>query len=453
VANSISFSGLGSGLDTNKIVDQLVAIEKAPIGQLNQRKSETSKRLSIVGELISKLQALRSSALSLDASDKVTSLSATSSDSTRVKVSASSSASPGVYNLRVDRLAQAETTRSRSFSAHDTPLPDLGALDLSVGGDSPITIHYDGSDTLDDVAARINASGVRASAQVLFDGSSYRLNVTAKDTGMANALSFGGTGDLLGFTDAGAEVVSAQDAQVTLSGTTITRSSNTITDVIPGVTLDLMSETPASASTTQLTIARDPAALRGKVQGLVDAYNKIAQVVGAQLQYVGDGKTQKGADTLFGDPTVMSLQRELASVVTRFYANGTGTTSTGQLGISLGRDGQLTLDPAKFDAAVAKDPAAINNLLAGTNHDGLAATIGSLVDRYTSSTTGLLVGKQKSLTSLNRSYDQQIDRLSDAAESLGTRLRKQFVAMEATISKLNSQQGYIDKIFSVKSDD
>jgi len=453
VASNISFSGLGSGLDTGKIVDQLVAAEKVPVNALTQRKSETSKRLSIVGDLVTKLQALKNTAKSFDTASGATALTATSSDLTRVKVTAGSNASVGVYNFKVDHLAQAETTRSRVFNSHDqVGESGVGSLDISVGTDTAVTVSYDGQDSLDEIAAKINDSGARVQASVLFDGTSYRLNVTSADTGVANAVSFAGSGDLLGLTDVGAEVVGAQDAQVSLNGTTVTRPTNSLTDVVTGVTFDLLSETPVGGAATQLQVSRDAAGLRSKVQGLIDSYNSIARAVGMQLVYSGDGKTQKGADTLFGDPTVTGLQRELGAIIAREYTHGTGTISTGEMGIALGRDGQMTLDASKFDAAVAKDPKALTSLLVGPNRDGLASAMAGLVDRYVGPTNGLLIQKQKSLTSLSSSYDKQIDKITTSAESLGTRLRKQFAAMETTMARLNSQQSYITKIFATKAD-
>jgi flagellar hook-associated protein 2 len=452
-SGSISFSGLSSGLDTESIVTKLVAVEKAPADLLTTRKSNTTKQLSLVGDFVSKLQALSSAATNLNSATNINAFTSTSADPSRVKVTSSSSAAVGSYNIKVDHLAQAQTTRSGVYTSRDqSGLVGVGQLTLAVGADAAVAVDYDPSDTLDTIASKINGSGARVNASVLFDGTSYRLNVTSKDTGLANKITFGGSGDLLGFDAVDATVVDAKDAQIQLNGTTVTRSSNSMTDVVDGVTFDLQSETPAGGSATTVSVQRDAAGLRAKMQTLVDAFNAVSTAVNNQLTYSGDGTTHKGGDTLFGDPTIASLQRSLASVVAKTYANGTGETSTGQLGIALGRDGKLTIDATKFDAAVSKDPGALVNLLAGPNRDGLSSAIVSMAKSYTDSVDGLLVQKQKSLTSLNASYDKQIDRINTTADSLGTRLRKQFSAMEQTMSLLNSQTSYIDKIFSTKSD-
>jgi flagellar hook-associated protein 2 len=450
---SVSFSGLGSGLDTDSIVEKLVAVEKAGANALTSRKTANTKKLSVVADLVSKLQAFKTQATSLSTATGINAFGATSNDTSRVKITANSSASVGVYNLKVNRLAQAETTRSRTFGSHDVALNTAGTLDITVAGATK-NITYDGTDTLDSIAAKINDSGAGATASVLFDGSTYRLNVTSKDTGVANAISFGGTGDLLGFDAVDAQVVDPKDSEIELNGTTITRSSNSLSDVATGVTFDLVSETPVGGAATQLQVTRDTAGVRAKMQGLVDAFNAIAKAVSAQTTYTGDGSTQKGGDTLFGDPTVLSLQRDLGGLMAKEWANGNAidTTSTGRLGISLGRDGTLTLDAAKFDAAVAKDPKALVNMLTGTNRNGLAAGIEELSDRYTSSTKGLLTFKKNSITAQSTSYDKMIDKINENAESLGARLRKQFTAMESLMSKLNSQTSYIDKIFATKAD-
>jgi flagellar hook-associated protein 2 len=453
-AGSVSFSGLSSGLDTESIVTKLVAVEKQPADLLTTRKTNATKQLSLVGDFVSKLQALSTAAAALNTSSHVNVFSATSSDTSRVKVTAAAGAAIGSYSLKVDHLAQAQTTRSGVYSGRtQTGLVGTGQLSLTVGSDAAVSVSYDPSDTLDSIASRINDSGARVNASVLFDGTSYRLNVTSQETGLANQVSFGGSGDLLGFDAPGATVVDARDAQIQLNGSTVTRASNSLTDVVDGVTFDLVSETPVGASATSVAVSRDAAGVRAKMQTFIDAYNAVSTAVAAQVSYTGDGKTQKSADTLFGDPTITGLQRDLAAVVATTYANGTSDTSTGQLGISLGRDGKLTMDATKFDAAMVKDPKALVNLFAGTAQNGLSAAVVTMSKRYTDSTSGLLVMKQKSLATLSTSYDKQIERINDAAESLGTRLRKQFSAMEQTMSLLNSQTSYLDKIFSTKNND
>jgi flagellar hook-associated protein 2 len=452
-SGGISFAGLSSGLDTESIVTKLVAVEKAPADLLTTRKTNANKQLSLVGDFVSKLQALSTAAAALNTPGNVSVFTGTSADTSRVKVTASSGAQTGSYNIKVDQLALAQTTRSGTYAQRDQAgLFSTGRLTLGVGTDALVDIDYDPSDTLDSVAARINDSGARVNASVLFDGTSYRLNLTSQETGLANGFTFGGSGDRLGFDVGNPTVVDPMDAQIQLNGTTVTRATNSMADVVTGVTFDLVSQTPVGGSATAASVTRDAAGTRAKMQTFIDAYNAVSSAVASQVTYSGDGKTQKGADTLFGDPTITGLQRDLASLVATTYANGTGETSTGQLGISLGRDGKLTMDAAKFDAAVARDPKALTNLFAGANKDGLSAAAVAMAKRYTDATSGLLVMKQKSLNSLTSSYDKQIERINDTAESLGTRLRKQFAAMEQTMSLLNSQTSYLDKIFSTKSD-
>jgi flagellar hook-associated protein 2 len=165
----------------------------------------------------------------------------------------------------------------------------------------------------------------------------------------------------------------------------------------------------------------------------------VAKAVSGQLTYSG---TVKGTNTLFGDASLQGLQRRLGTLMTTAYAHGTGTVSAKQLGISLGRDGTMTVDAAKLEASIASDPTAVEDLIAG----GLSAALSSLADQYTTSSTGTFSIKQDSIRTQMTGYDKQVERIETAATSLGDRLRKQFAALEELMTKLNSQSSYLQTL-------
>lgn len=437
---TISFTGLANGVDYGSIVAKLVEAEKSPNVALNTRKTNTQKRLTTLGDVITKLKTLQSKAKGLDLTSEVRAVTTTSGDATKIRVSSSGAATPRDYAIQVTQLATAETSRSTGFATKDAGVAGTGTLDITVGGAAAVTVSYDATDSLDAIATKINASGARVQASVIHDGTTWRVFVAGSDTGAANAITFSETGAGLGLADPSAEVMTAKDAIFTVDGAQITRASNTVNDVAAGLTLELLSTTAAPVA---VKVANDVAGQRAKVQGLVDAYNDVAKVLNAQLTYTG---TRRGEETLFADPTIMGLQRRLADVFSRTYTHGTGTTSTGRLGITLGRDRTLTLDAAKFDAAMAKDPAAIESLLAGST-DALAGTLSTLVDSYAAATTGVLPAKEASLRKTVTRLDDQMAQIELNATKMGARLSKQFTALEQKLTAYQDQASYLSALY------
>lgn len=400
---------------------------------MTQRQSAANQRKAVVADITEGLDALADAAEELDEAREIRALAATSS-SESVTVTQGEGALAGTYDLSVLNLARAETSRSFTF-ADDAAgaFTSSGTLGITVGADTEITVDYDATMSLSDLAASINASDARVSASVLFDGTDYRLQVSAEGTGTANALSFTDTAGETGLTDGAAEVVTAEDAQFVINGTTVTRSSNVISDAIVGVTFELLAENVTDA---QIKVSDDVEAIRGSMQGYVDAFNKVAAQIERQLSLNGDSASQ---GSLFGDGTLKMLQRQLSSLASASY--GDDGARLADFGIEIGRSGSLTLDAEKFDGAVAASPAGLIEMLEGTG--GLSESIGELADLYTDSVDGLLTAKDKSIQSLLDRLDSQIDDVNDDAERLRARLTAEFAALEQLMSSLNSQQAQL----------
>lgn len=439
---AINFNGLASGLDTGSIINQLVSLERQPISRLQQQRADVNKKISALGDLSSKLKTLKTRADELNKAEGTRAFTATSSDESVAKVSVTSGATQGSYALRVGQLARAETSRSSAFASDTAGIAGAGDLTITAGANSPVTVSYAASDSLSDIAARINRSGAQVNAAVVFDGSSHRLNISAKDTGAANGLSFAESGAGLGFTDPSAEVISARDAEFTINGTTLRRASNTVGDALAGVTLNLRAETATGAPDTQIVVSQDRDGVTKKLQGVVDAFNDVANANNLQLSFTG----QTRSDRLSGDSTLQGLQRRLGSVIASPYASGSSTASIGSIGIKLNSDGTLSLDSAKLNAALDKDPKAVEQLISGDGTSSLAAALSSLADDYSKASTGILASKSKAFQGRTGEIDKQIDRLDANATSLESRLRQQFSALEKTISGLQSQSGFLNSI-------
>ncbi|MCC7381338.1 MAG: flagellar filament capping protein FliD [Deltaproteobacteria bacterium] len=435
---SISLTGIGSGMDLSTLIDRLVDAERAPAAAIERRKLGTNKQLSLLGDLASKLAALEASAKTLDEGRELRAFAATSSDETRVKVSADGRAGVGQYAIAVQSLARTETSESSTFASDTAGIAGTGTLDITVGSGTAVSVAFDANDSLSAIAAKINDSEAAVDAAVLFDGASYRLLITSREAGTAHALSFSETGSSLGLTAPGAERVAAQDAVMTLNGVTVTRSSNHLTDVLSGVTFDLVSTTPTGGAETTVSVTDDPEKLRARLQGFVDAYNAVARALGTQL---GAGKGSDPNLTLQGDSMLRLLQGRLSAIVSGSYPGGASTTSLRAFGIKLATDGTLSIDASAFDSLSVADGEALSDLFAGP--DAVAARLTALTSEYTAASTGALATKQASLRQRLEGYDDQITRIADRASQVESRLRMQFAALDSLLAQLNSQSSYL----------
>ncbi len=440
---TISFSGLSTGIDTNALVDQLVEVELAPARQLETRKSNANRRASIVSDLVTRLKALKSAAATLDTASEVRSVAARSSDEARVKVTSSGAAQPATMTLRVGTLAKAQTTVSALFAgaSPEDPVPGAGTLGIQVGSAAAVLLDFNSTDSLAAITQRINDEVDGVHAELMDTGAGLHIAVTSDETGTASALTFTEAGTSLGFLLPDSTKVSAQDASFTLNGIALTRSTNTVGDAIAGVTLELIGTHAAADPDTTVNVTRDPAGLETKIKSLVDSFNSLADVVNGQVSF---GGVARGQDTLFGDSTVRALQRALSQLAGNKYPHGDGTVTLSKLGIQLGRDGKLSIDSAALAKAVANDPDAIEDLIAGP--DGLAPAIDDLVDQYTRAGDGFLSAKTSSLKSEMSRFDDEIGRIQDRASRIGDQLHAQFTALESLISGFQSQQAALNSL-------
>jgi flagellar hook-associated protein 2 len=258
-----SFVGVGSGL---------------PATQLASRKTTANKQITALGDIVSKLKALESKMKSLDSAGELRAVTAKSSHEDRVKVTASGAAIPGTHRIEVQALARAQVSQSRAFALASTPIGSAGTLTIQAGSEDSVGVTFSATDTIGAVASRINETGAGVHAHVLFNGTDYRLMISSDQTGLENAITFSETNGSLGFLDSDSIVVEAEDARVELDGSIVTRPTNQLSDVLPGLTFDLISQTPVGGVATDVTITTDQGGVKKKVQELIAGYNDVVKL-------------------------------------------------------------------------------------------------------------------------------------------------------------------------------
>lgn len=411
---TISSAGVGSGLDVSGIVSKLMAVEQQPIANLNKKEAAFQAKISAYGSLKSALSGFQGVLLGLTNASSFRSVTATPADNTIVTASASSIAVAGSYALDITQIAQAQKlvatgqTSTTASIGNGTVTIDFGTISggafnavtgkytgasFTSNGNGAKTLTIDASNnSLSGIRDAINAANIGVSATIINDGSAtpYRLSLSSGSMGGINSMNISVAGDaalgnLLGQDPAGtqnmSEVVTAQNASFKVNGVTVSKTSNTVTDVISGVTLNLLKPT---ASTTSVTVAQDSGSVQTSVSSFVKAYNDLNTTLKNLSGY--DAAAKKGG-VLQGDSTVLQLQAKVRSILTTSVSNTSGAlTNLSQIGVSFQRDGSLALDSAKLSSAISSNFSDIASLFAETGR-----ATDSLIS-YTSSTSNSKVG-------------------------------------------------------------
>jgi flagellar hook-associated protein 2 len=454
----LSFSGLASGLDTAAIVAAIIDVERQPLRRIQENRDELAQRQALFRDLNTKLLALRDAARSLDnlsnsliapaSSEELLAFTASSDDESVLVARANGSAAPGSIDVHVEQLATAGRKGSIGFAAtSSTVLAQLGnSLDIDYGGTADIHVAVTATTKLSDLVSAINTStdndgSVRA--QVLFDGTEYRLIIASTETGVAN--DFTATAAIPAFFDTDLDQP-AQDASLRVLGVDITRSSNTIADAIPGVTLELRgTNTPGDFNdVTAISVTRDDEAIAADVQKLVDAYNAVRDFSVQQSRF----SEERGAGLLSGDSLLGSVERLVQRTVSgvREYDDNP-FKSLSAIGIHIDSGGRLELNRTELAEALDEDPASVRQLLTGDgteDGDGIATALARALDPIVRPGDGVLAVRQSSFDLQIRTSDR---RAADFETRLAAReqsLKRQFASLERLVSALKSQSGFLD---------
>lgn len=434
-----SFSGLASGIDTATLISSLVRLERAPIERLEAKKSDLGSVSRRLGEISKRTDALASAAKDLVGARELLGAKASSTDESKVRVSATGDATLGSFSVEVRALARAERTYSDGVAARDVAgLAGSGTLGLSVGGvATDVTI--EATDTLDDVARKINESGADVTASVLNDGTSFRLLVAGRSTGAANAVEFTESGTTLGLTRPENQLVAARDASIVVDGLEITRATNRFSDVVPGVTFDLRGQT--TGTPVGVEVERDTDATLEKLETFTKAYNELVRGISSEFTFAGAARI---GNSLAGDSTLRGLQSKISGTVLQTFSG----SRLADFGLRLQNDGTLELDEAEVRETLASSPDSLVSFFGANGESaGFSKALDDLAKLYTGP-DGQLKTRIDGLGSRSRDIDSQIERMERRIDKYEENMRKKFTAMELVVSNLQSQASQLGSILT-----
>jgi flagellar hook-associated protein 2 len=437
----LSAAGIGSGLDVDSIVSQLMAFERRPLVNLQNQLTDIDARVSAFGELKSALSTFQTAMQDLSTPAALKAFTATSGNDDVFTASASNTAAASSFQIDVGRLAERHKFASAEMLDTDT----LGgnsndALNIQVGSDpaNTLTVDLSTASTLGEIRAAINtdAANPGVTATIVFgnDGN-QKLVLTARDSGAENALALSYSGAVTA-TDFGFQEInniagdtSLLDAEISVDGYSVTRATNTIDDVITGVTLDLHSADPGIPYT--LDISRDTAAVAESVQAFADAYNAIMTSI--------DTLRDKGLAT---DSALLGIEQGLRSTInTPATGLSSGYAYLAEIGVTFSREGALTVNTAAVESALTNNFNAVSELFS-TAGQGFASRLDARVDGWLD-IDGLISGRTDGLDSRKRLLQTREESLEYRMGQVEAGLYAQFTRLDTLLAGMQGTSDYL----------
>ncbi len=527
---SISVGGLVSGMDTDKIISQLQALQQKPITKLQTQEAAYQVKLTAYSSLQGSLKDVKNAARNLDTSSDITSYAATSSNTSTLTASAEKTAVAGSYSVTVNKLAAVHKLTSTGFSP--TEAVGKGTIQLKMGSSAAVNIAVGATSTLSNIATSINAADTGIYASVINDGTNSFLSLTGKQTGAANVISLtvtedgttdpklaanldssglsrlayttsatsykgvSGSGAVDGLTINGIAVTASPDmvglianinsdvsgvtatlqtdgslllnnitgdaiviggtttnsgltagtysgtknlaqlqgaanADITVDGVTnISRASNTISDVVGGVSLKLK-----ALGTTTVEVDRNDELFTTRLNAFLDAYNGLMDSMNNLQSY---DKQTKATGTLFGDSTTRRIQSEVQNLLSNSVSGLPATLShLTDLGVSTNTAGKLELDSSVFSTQLKDN---FDNVVkfftkTDTGKEGFALRMATSVEKILDIQGGTLAARTKGIQGSIDGLDKQILTLNSRMTMSETRLRTQFSSLEVLLGQ------------------
>ena len=446
----ITAAGLGSGLDINSLVKQLMSAEAKPLAALQTQQKTTTARLSAYGQLSSALAAFQSAVKGVSANGLAACNAASSSPA--LSPTTGTGAQPGNYTIEVLQLAQPHKLCSPGYASASADL-GAGSLSIAIGTGAPVML-TPAVNSLSALVDAINSTGLTVTATIVNDGSAdgQRLLISGTDSGSAHLITLTGSGALAAFSyDPAAprnfsydsqnrpptlmsQTQPAQDARLTIDGLNITAPTNNVRHAIAGMSLQLNQVTTSAAS---LQVTRDNSAMKAAVSGVAKAWNDLRTLVGTQTAY--NDATKTGA-VLHGDAGPRTLLSQLRATLTAAVSGAGNFDRLSDIGVSFQKDGSLSVSEAALQTALTTRPADLQQLFTGS--DGVVTRLTSQLTGMLG-TDGALAARTQGLNASLRGLSQRESGLQARLDAVESRYRAQFTRLDAALARMQSTSNWL----------
>jgi flagellar hook-associated protein 2 len=454
--SSFTIGGLSTGIDYNTLISKLIEAKSQPIKLLQNKKTSYNDKMTKYSSISSKLSSLKSAAEKLKTSSNFYAKAASVSDSTVLESTVTSSAAIGNYSVTVTSLASEEQEVHSGVTASTTLINNSGSSKIFqytyAGTQRSLTV-ADGT-TLEDLRDLINedTSNPGVTATIVNDGvgvTPYRLIIKGDDTGAAKTITVdaGTTLDGSGSTTDFRSVTfiqkkAAADSDFTIDSLQIKRSTNAITDVISGMTINLKKDGVDASSKITVTANRD--AIKAQINEFVTAYNGVVDLISSNSTY--DSTTKVGG-ALLGEGTARNIRNQLRSIISGTVSGQPDDMKIlAQLGITTdSKTGQLVVNTSTMDTKLSSDLDDVAALFTTTS-TGIANQIYTYITNTTSTVDGSLTLRAKGLQALIKDVDDTVKNMQYRLDKEESDLVKRFTALESLVSGYNAIGSYLDRI-------
>lgn len=437
-------SGLVSSIDYQSLITQLLSIRRQSIQQLSSEKTTLETANSAYTTLNSMVLDLKSAADALRTTTGFSVFTAASSDTSILSATTTSAASAGTFNIVVSALAKAHKIAANGVASEtSTVAAGAGSFKFTVGSGTEQSVSVDATTTLTGLRDAINALDAGVTASIVNDGSSpnpQRLILTSDSTGTSNALAITQNNTSLNFATT---LQTAQNASFSVDGLSMTRSSNTVTDAVSGVSIDLSSAD--AAKTVTLTVARDTSAIKSKISDFVSKYNSVVSQIKSNNRYDTETRT---SGAFFGDPVARSIWDDLRRTMSG-AVSGLPSTMNRLIhaGISSDTEGVMSVDDTKLSTALSTGfDDVVDLFVEGASTSGFGKLVYDVSDGISNYADGRIKSKQNGLTKNISSIEMDITNKETALAEYETQLRVQFTALESLLTSLRAQSNYLSSL-------
>lgn len=418
--------GLGAGINVQAFVQAALTGPQNQVQTLQNEQTTFSSQASALQTIQNDLANLQTAEQALsDPLGNLNAQTATSSNTAVLTAAADGTATAGIHSISVNSLATTSSYYTNALASGTTPIA-AGTFQLQVGSGTPVTVTIDSTDnTLNGLAAAINNQNAGVTASVVNDASGARLALVSNQTGAAGDLTVSGNTSGLTFTKA----VTGADAALTVDGIPITSSSDTVTGVIPGVTLTLNS---AANSAVALTVGSNTSAATTAINNFVSAYNQAINDINAQFAVGSDGS---GVQPLEADGTLQDAQSQLLSALSFSVSGNNGIVNLSSLGVNLNNDGTLSVDSGTLQSALQNNYAAVQNFFQNSTA-GFAPNLDSVLTGLNSAGTGSLTLDAQGITQTQQDLATQINELNANILTQQQTLTQTYSQVNVTLQEL-----------------
>lgn len=460
---TVTSLGVGSGLDLESMVKKFVDLESAPLTRLQTKAATVNAKISAFSQIKSLVSPLSDAASSLNSLTTWNAVATSSSNSSAVTASAIGGTAASTFSIQVQNLAKPQDYASAALTPSGgavgagtltlklgTWTPPVGVTPASFapGSAAAVDITVSATDTVTDIASKINGSAAGVTATVLSDASGERLLLRSKSTGAVSGFDVsvtdadGNNTDAAGLSRvvAGSSVTQyAEDAKATLNGIAVSSSTNTFSNVVSGVSLTVAQVTTSAVT---VSVSKDMSAIKGGIDKFVAAYNKLNDMLNELTKY--DAGT-KSAGLLQGDSTAVNLQTAMRRMLSSVTSGG----SLGRLadiGITQLEGGNLDVNSTKLSAALDTKLSDVKNLFkadtGNANTSGVAVKFKSFTQGLLAS-SGFFSSKDATLKGELAQNTKDQSSVKDKVSRFETALRNRYATLDSNVANMKRLNDYV----------